>query len=493
MIRELWDKIKNKEDVRQNLIQIKTLLKEGQNKFALLYYLGNDFRTFDELLENEDAKVRKNTALVMGQLGVEGFMKTLYEAYEKENTLFVKSSYLTAIREFDYRSLLPRIKERLEYLSQVQPEESDKKHIAEEVKILSEMVLTVEGVKKHEFTGYHQPSKVILLTNRDHKEVTLDQMKSLKAKTFTAGVMVKVEDLNEILPIRTYQTLLFVLEDLQTCPMGVKEAAEAIAESNLIDFLEKRHKGTSPFYFRLELKTKMDLNKKSIFAKKLASEIEGLTGRKLVNTTSNYEVELRLIETKEGMFNVLMKLFTLTDERFAYRKKTIAASIQPVNAALIVALAKDYLKENAQVLDPFCGVGTMLIERHKLVAANTMYGLDIYKEAIDGARENSQVAGTIAHYINRDFFDFKHEYLFDEIITNMPRVMGHKGEEEIFQIYQKVFQKAKEHLKEDGVFILYSHNRDLVRKSMNKRDYRLEEEIEISRKEGAYLVIGRKN
>ena len=30
---------------------------------------------------------------------------------------------------------------------------------------------------------------------------------------------------------------------------------------------------------------------------------------------------------------------------------------------MIVALAEPYLKENAQILDPFCGVGTMLIER----------------------------------------------------------------------------------------------------------------------------------
>ena len=33
-----------------------------------------------------------------------------------------------------------------------------------------------------------------------------------------------------------------------------------------------------------------------------------------------------------------------------------------------------------------------------------------------------------AHYINRDFFQFRHDYLFDEVITNMPFQMGHVTE-----------------------------------------------------------------
>ena len=53
----------------------------------------------------------------------------------------------------------------------------------------------------------------------------------------------------------------------------------------------------------------------------------------------------------------------------------------------LAKLAQPYLKANAQVLDPFCGVGTMLIERNKLAPANPMYGIDIFGEAIDKAME----------------------------------------------------------------------------------------------------------
>ena len=178
----------------------------------------------------------------------------------------------------------------------------------------------------------------------------------------------------------------------------------------------------------------MELDKRSAFAKALSSEIERKSKRELINTTSNYEFEIRLIENNVGTFNILVKLYTIKDRRFTYRMNVLPTSIKPVNAALTVELAKKYMKEEAQVLDPFCGVGTMLIERHKAVKANTTYGIDIYGQAIDMARENTERARQIIHYINRDFADFTHEYYFDEIITNMPFAIGRKTESEIREV-----------------------------------------------------------
>ena len=102
----------------------------------------------------------------------------------------------------------------------------------------------------------------------------------------------------------------------------------------------------------------------------MSAELERLTRRRLINSPSDYEIELRLIENKTGRLNVLVKYNTINDTRFAYRKESVAASIKPVNAALFVELAKDYMIPDAQVLDPFCGVGTMLIERQMKVKAN---------------------------------------------------------------------------------------------------------------------------
>lgn len=489
MIRDTYENILQQKDVRQNLITLKTELKDERNRDALLYRIGTDYSVFDRLLENEDAKIRKNAALVMGELAVPCFLDKLYAAYQKEEQLFVRSSYLTAMKKLDYSAFLPDLKRRLSVLTEAETEDASRKHMREEARILSELILAKEGIQHHPFTGYQVPSVLVLMTNRNYKNVTREQLEGITSREFNAGVMIKTSDLRKVLSIRTYSELLFILEDLKVCRADADAAGKAIADSSLIRFIEERHAGEAPFYFRIELKSKLPLDKKSAFTKKLAFEIENLTNRRLINSTTNYEFEIRLIENKEGLYNVLIKLYTLKDERFAYRKSSIAAGIQPSNAALMAALARDYLEEGAQVLDPFCGTGTMLIERNLLVRAGTMYGLDIYGDAINKARENSNYANVNVNYINRDFFDFKHDYLFDEIFTDMPRATGQKEEDGIYNLYRNFFLKASLHLKENGIIILYSHNRDYVKKLLDRRCYKLEQEYEISKKEGAYLFI----
>lgn len=489
MIREIYEEIKQQKEVRQNLIQLKALLKEGFNKDALLYHISGDYKIFQILLHDEDPKIRKNTALIMGELGVAEFLPLLYEGYEKEDKLFVKSSYLTAMKNMDYEHLLPALQERLDYLSNILVEESDKKHRNEERKIVTDLILKKKGYSSHKFTGYQIPSELILLTNRNYKNITLDALTGHQAKEFNAGIRVKTKNLKEILSIRTYSELLFVPDCCKTVSGDSVAIGKALAEGGLLSFIEERHGGEAPYYFRIEFKGKLELDKKSAFVKKIGFEIENHTGRQLINTASDYEIELRLIENKEGSYNVLLKFYTLKDDRFSYRKESVASSIAPVNAALIAALAKDYLQEGGQVLDPFCGVGTMLIERQRLVPSKTMYGLDIFKEALEKAKINADEANLRIFFINRDFFDFKHEYLFDEIFTNMPRAMGHVKEDEIYSLYQRFFRKAHEHMEQGGIMVLYSHNRDFVKRLMNPAIYRMEEEFELSKKEGAYLFI----
>lgn len=490
MIKETYGKIVNNQDVRKNLIELRKTIKDYNNRRAFLHELNEDYSVLYKLLEDEDAKVRKNIALIMGELGIPEFMDKLYEAYEKEEKLFVKSDYLTALSFFDYLPLVGQFKVRLNELTQNTWDASSKKHINEEIRILTSLLLKVEEPKAHPFNGYREMTDLILLTNREHQEITVNQITKGKAKAFGAGVLVRTDDLKEILKIRTYKELLFKLKDVSTTEQDPVEAARTLIEGGLLDFLNERHKGYPPYYFRIEMKTKMPLDKKSIFAKKMAAQIEELTQRQLINSTSHYEFEIRLIENKEGRFNVLLKLYTIEDRRFDYRKNTIAVSITPSHAALITQLAKNYLKEDAQVLDPFCGVGTMLIERNKIVPAKVMYGVDIFGEAIDGAIENSNWADTDIYLINRDFFDFTHKYLFDEIYTNMPTVTGRKTEQEISLLYDKFFEKAVEMLEDQGIIVLYTRDKELVERGLMENDaYTVLENYEISRKEGAYLYI----
>ena len=88
-----------------------------------------------------------------------------------------------------------------------------------------------------------------------------------------------------------------------------------------------------------------------------------------------------------------MKLNTISDNRFRYRKNAISTSIQPSTAALIAKLSEGYLKEDAQIIDPFCGVGTMLIERDKLKPAREIYATDIFGDAIKAWKRKCQRSG----------------------------------------------------------------------------------------------------
>lgn len=494
MLRETFQNIVNDIEVRKNLIKLKELLREDEtknshNKEALLYLMAGDYRVFERLLAHEDAKVRKNTALILGELAIPSFLDLLYQSYQKEQQLFVKSSYLTAISNYEHDSLMPELKNRYQELIATQLTDENKKHLTEEIRLIEQLMYDSSDQKKHKFVGYECVNELVLLCNRNHIHITSEQLGRIPKKEFTAGIMVKTTQLKDVLAIRTYREMLFAVEGMKTVPNDVVAAAKMISDGTIYQFLQKRHKGDDVFHFRLEVKAKMDPEKKVAFVKRLATEIEHLSERKLLNSVNNYEVEIRLIENKEGKFNILLRLYTLEDKRFAYRKEVIASSIHPSNAALCAMLVKPYLMEDAQVLDPFCGVGTMLIERTNAVPAKTMYGLDIFGEAIEKARVNTKAADMIVNYINRDFFDFKHEYLFDEIFTNMPTTGNGMSERELFGLYERFFVKAKEHLKENAILILYSHNRDFVRKLANKAPYKIEKEYEISMMEGTYVYV----
>lgn len=431
-------------------------------------------------------------ALLMGDLGNQEFWSRFTQAYRREEQRFVKSAYLSAIGSFNYSAYLEELKEQLCLLGKMEETQENRKHLMEEMRELSALVVRAEGIKNHEFTGFDRPYDIVLLTNRNFAGLTQEELTALnpdaKSKVFGAGVRARVTNLRWMDKIRTWQELLFVVRDMGTCPMEPFKAAEVITGSGLLSLLNESHGGGEPWYFRIELKSRKTLEERSSFIRKLSGQIEKLSGRKLINTATDYEVELRLIENKEGNCNLLLKLYTLKDNRFSYRKEVTPTGIRPTAAALTAALAREYMKEGAQVLD-LRGAGTMLIERHKAVRAYTSYGVDIQEDAVRKARKNTEAAGMAAHYINRDFFQFRHDYLFDEVITDMPFQMGHVTEEEIYGLYLRFFGCIAGFLKEDGIIILYSRNRGFVRPLAARNGFSVLKEYEISKKEGTYVFI----
>lgn len=462
MVNEIYDKIRAGEDVRANLIALKQEIREDIPKRALAYHIAGDYGMLTALLEHEDPKVRKNSALILGEMEDEELANSLFEAYQRETQKFVRSSYLKALSHYDYQQFLPMMKEQISGLEEESGDKEGEKHRREELQTLRSMVLRYEKPPKHIFEGTKGPVEVILLTNRNHREVTRRQLPEGEVKMLAGGIRLTTEDLNTILPIRTYSELLFPVKKTGLISDQPEKAAEQLAASDLLPMLKRFHQGEAPFYYRVEQKSKMPMEKKSSFLKKLTAKLDQATGQALINSPTNYEAEVRLVENKEGSFIPLLKLYTLEDERFSYRRQKLSTSITPVNAALFMQLAGEYLKEGAQVLDPFCGTGTMLIERSRFGLADPLYGIDIFEEAVIKGRENAEAAGLVIHFINRDFFDFQHEYLFDEIVSNLPGVTRTKDKGEILFLYENLFKKAPLLLKEDGRMFLYTSEPDLI-------------------------------
>ena len=496
MLKKSYEDLQAKENVRETLSFLRKEIKDAAKKQEFLQILGDDTRVLYDLLSQEDPKVRKNAALLLGDLQMQQAAELLLKAYNNETTLFVKSAYLIALGKLDISGFLPILKDRMEVLTEFSPKENEKKHIDEEIRELNNMITAAEGIRRHTFCGLKEPCEMVLTTRRAQREVTVQEIKELTAQVrrkcslHPLGVLVYTRDLSTIIQLRTFRELLFPLHPSEAIQKDPVRAAGTVWNSDVWQFLSSCHKENGPFYFRLEIKSRMDLDKRTVFAKRFSAELERQSGRKMINSTRDYEVEIRLLENRDGELLAFLKLYTIPIKRFAYRKHAISASIHPATAAMLVKLAQPYLKENAQILDPFCGVGTMLIERDILVPAKEKYGIDIFGEAIEGARENAAAAGERINFIHRDFFDFRHAYKFDEIISNMP-VRGKQSREEMDRFYEKFFTTAAGFLAEDGVIILYSNEEGFVKKQLRLRhdQYKLIKEVCIGEREHFYLYI----
>ena len=463
-IREYWEQIRQAKDVRQNLISIKAALQEPEGKQLLRELAGADPELLPGCLKEKDPKIRKHAALLLGSLGTEAAREDLLAAYGKEETRFVKSAYLTALKGCDLSGCLDWLEEQRRQVLAREVTPETEKHLREELEALNALIGRYGHPARHRFRG-NGTADVILTTNRNYREETARQIDSGKVLLLKAGVKVLGGSPEALLSIRTFRDLFFCLD---TEEVKAETAAEELAASNLLELLEAFHEGEGPFFFRVECKSSMTQEQRGAFVRKLAARLQTLTEGKLENSPSDYEAELRLIETRRGGFHPLLKLYTLPDRRFSYRKHVLTSSIHPSLAALMMELAAPWLKEEGRVLDPFCGVGTMLLERNYRVHADTLYGVDRYGPAIEGARENAGAARVTAHYINRDFLDFTHQYPFDEIVTNMPvkgkNLTGH----DLDFLYGKLFDRGEELLAEGGRMFLYSRDKNFVKKQLRE-------------------------
>ncbi len=486
---QILELLKSGSDTKNNLQQLRKELKELGTS-GIPEEIREQSDVFVSLLSDEDPKIRQNAAHILGLLKVKGTEEALFSSYLRDETLYNKAAYLTAISGMDHSALDERLLAKRDELIAGTYEPEMKKHIGEELHELS--LLLKDSFAKHEFSASGMVNECVLLTNRNFKAVTMKQVESIPHKEFTAGVMVKTKQPERLLnTVRTFSEMLFVPDGIRICSSDPAEAAKELTEAHIVDYIAARLTNPeAPVFFRIDYRAK-DEKAAAPFEKKLASELELASGFRLVNSTSDYEIELRFIDTSDSKLVVLIRFCGLFDKRFAYRKNTLPVSMKPYLAALLMNLAKDCFKDNAAVLDPFCGCGTMLVEREHIRPARLYYGVDIFGDAVTAAEQNIKLAGLASktELIKRDFLDFTHKYRFDEVITDMPFVTGQKGLADITALYASFFKKLPGVLESSGTTFIYTRNRDLLRKYAFAAGFTLLAEFEISRMEGSYFCI----
>ena len=485
-LRKLYDNICAGRELRPSLIELKMQLKAEDNRRQFGAVCGGNYDPVMKCLADEDPKVRKNAAAVLGLLKLQESVDVLMDAYLAEDQLFVRPEYVKAMAGMDCGEYLDDFRERLEELSACEAPENEKKHIRAEMHELQELLLAKGGWKKHAFTGFECVNEVILTTPAVFRDLLAGEISSKKI-LLKSGIRTVTAHMEELLGCRLWREMLFVIHGPQNAPETAEELGAWLTGSDLMEILAKNHSGEAPWYFRISAGERRTEAMGGDFIKAAAQAVEEASGRRLVNSPSHYELEIRLAEKKDGGFLPLLKLYTLPDHRFAYRRYAVAAGMKPSLAAGLLALAKPYLKEYAQVLDPFCGAGTLLIERRFLTPVRNLYGIDVFGEAVAKARANTKAVGFQANYINRDYFDFTHAYLFDEIITDMPAGNG-KAETDL--LYRRFFEKSAELLAEHGRIVMYSGEMGLVKKYLRLQNrFRLLQEFCIQEKRGMYLFI----
>ena len=505
-LEQLLEQIRKDRDVRRNLIEIRQNISDESLRRQFVNQLGGDYSLMLSLLNHEDPKVRRNAALILSVTADEEVLPALFEVWENEETLYVREDYLKAISALDYSEYLPRIEERIRDLTEelsktVETASGDgvtenalwdnNTHLIAELSRLRQMTERYEKHGRHHFRKMNPAPELLLRTNVLHAEVTARQITTGTQHVMRGSVHVKGGDLNEILKIRTWLECLFPIPGARPISGDEKMIASKLRDLKIGNYLNYLHEDSGqPYRYRIELKSQsVPVEKRGEYIRRIAGRLDVLEKGKLLNSDSDYEVELRLIERKDHSLIPMLKLFTLPDTRFSYRKESTAQSTAAPLAALAVALAAPYLKKGAQILDPFCGVGTLLIERCLAVLADPVYGVDSFGEAVEKARVNSQIIQkeqhVPIHYVNRDFFDFTHDYPFDEIITYLPDA---PGEEEAFSV--QFLNKSATLLKDGAVLVILTDEPEALKAAVSKNeDYALSDEFVLNERSGCTGVI----
>lgn len=419
-------------------------------------------------LKSEKPKLRRNAARLIGALGgADAAAAALIEALDCETQLFVRPSLILALGAVGGGLAHARL------MAHTVPEpldESQRKHRVEESEALKTALASFCSREKHAFKGLDREYEIELRAPEKLGHVLRDELDELGFKTHDlrgGSVKVTTDDYAALFQARCFTEALFPVAK------GISDNVNTVAAKAkpfMLRFMRAVHGGEPPFRYRIQL------DAGAADAAGYKKRLRGLIDcDELINSPSDYEFELR-IEAPGPASRLYLKLMSVADERFAYRKNAVSAGINPATAAAVLRLAGEYMTVNARVIDPCCGGGTMLFERGILSPCASLTGVDIAHKAVDYARENAIAACAgygikQAKFICNDILRFESSRPYDELICNLPfgnRVGNHASCE---KLYAQLLDRLPRLIRPGGIALLYTMEFTMLKRLIRERPF----------------------
>ena len=458
--------IKLNKEIKNNAYALNILSKKKKVQEYLIEKL--TFSTLLILLNNEDSKVRKNTYIMLGNLNNSDYSNFLLDALDKETTNYCLPSIILSLGNYKIENINDILNNKLvEIENKYNNNQIEKSHYEEIKKSINKVLLRNIAFDKHEFIGFQCKREVLLTVMSALKNASMNEIRSKfkDAKFVDDGILVSTYDYKSLFTLRTfYEALLCNKQGFNLSKDKINSYIVCMLKD---DFISSCHKeSNAAFYYRIEVKSSMNKQNKLNLINSIKDDIDFNLKGKYINNPSLYEFEIRIVE-KDDKYNVFFKLYTIEDNRYNYRVTDLPASINPTTASVLMQEIKGYLKEDAEVLDAFCGTSTMLIERSFVKKYKSLTGIDINEKAMEYSKINANNVPLKIELVCEDILKYQGP-MFDEIISNMPfgnRVSNHELN---INLYRKFIANLDKLLKENGMAFLLTSEISLMKELINK-------------------------
>jgi hypothetical protein len=381
----------------------------------LLGQLGRNAPSFSVAIErilldalgSEDWKVRRNAAISLGKVGNGSSVQSIVSSLKVEGDPRVRTSLLLTFGKLAEVQDVPLLQE----IQLTSDEERNAAHkVADRFSVMMGVVPTVDTESRLsrdvsvELWSRAGVADIVAL------EATREDLSAMVLAPDRVGLQ-NPPSLRDLLRIRSalFPVLVLDLPNGYANPIGLGKAFDA---SPVVAEMIRLTKGM-PVGYRLTVKQAglPSHHKRRDWISQFVAGCE-----KLVNRATGYSWEV-FIRSVNRRVLLGARPVACNDDRFAYRKLDVPASVHPTLAAAAVRLVATQASD--LVVDPFCGSGTLLAERALLAPYSRLVGLDIDRKALYAARTNLADFDRLS-LEQADFSTVTRHAPVDLIITNPP-------------------------------------------------------------------------